>query len=1214
MPATLAPPPAPQPTYRTVGDLLRRLGGISADRVRWTPTPGTATAADARLVNDRDHVCCELIDGTLVEKPMGAWESSVAAVVIRLMGNFVAPRRLGMVTAPDGTFTVAGEQVRMPDVTFTTWARLAAADGGRQVWAPHLGPDLAVEVLSPSNTAAEIARKRRELFAGGTRLMWVADRPTRTFAVYTTGDGPPAAVRGVGETVDGGDVPAGVDLGRRRGVYRGRAAARRVTFARVTFARVTFARVTFARVTFARVTFARVTFARVTFARVTFARVTFARVGHSPAAAYHRPAMRRYFPDLDAFTTIAATADVVPVYRQLLGDHLTPVSAFTLLGAAAADGGGPDDHAFLLESVVGGEKIARHSFIATRPSVVYQAAGPTATVTRGGRTTTRTTTTHPTADPLADLAALLPPRRYHRTPGLPTFTGGLVGYAGYDTARYYEPEKLGTPPPDDRHLPDVLFGLYGELVVFDHVDKTIKVVANADLTTTADPAAAYADACRRVDDLVARLRQPLAGTVGEIDAGGPATLPFTSTLPKDRFEAAVETGLEYIRAGDIFQFVPSQRVRVTSPADPFDVYRALRIINPSPFMFYLRTPACTLIGSSPEILCRVTDGVATSRPLAGTRRRGATEAEDRALEAELLADPKERAEHVMLVDLHRNDLGRVAAVGTVLVSDRMTVERYSHVMHITTNVSARLAPGRSAIDALRVSLPVGTVSGAPKIRAMQVIDEVEPTRRGPYGGAVGYLDFAGNLDTCIALRTIVWTPAADGTVGGTAGGAFDVQSGAGVVADSVPAAEYDETMAKARAMLKAVEIAQRGFLTTNGPDSVSFIVDLTKSRGSRRVTFMLRRVSVDNYRSLVNLDLPLGNRQLLLGRNGAGKTALLACVSDVRTFAVGGLRCHEVFRSATLTRWQTVPAQRFELDVELSSIGALRYVLELRHSAEGVKVASERLSGDGGPLFEYENGRVRLYRDDYSFEAEIALDIDRSMLSSLGFGAGRARLTAFWRWLADSQILRIDSPRIKAEARNKGASALFDRCDNFPDWYRESVLGDQAAASDLRIKLAEVLPGFVSLDLRNIGVDAALLSARFDVSMTENNGQRGNAISFSFDELSDGQRSLIVLYSLLYFVLRNGGTLCIDQPDEYLALEEILPWLIAALDEVDNAGGQLVVVSHNSELINLLAPEYGLWFERPTGTGTRVRPFAAVPGSPLSAAEQVARGENNANG
>lgn len=532
--------------------------------------------------------------------------------------------------------------------------------------------------------------------------------------------------------------------------------------------------------------------------------------------------MRKYFPDLQTFTSSAQTADVVPVYRQLLADRLTPVTAFELLGR--------DAHAFLLESVIGNEKIGRYSFIATSPSMVYQVAEGNAAYL-----TPRHAEEFKTADPLADLQKMMPPRRYHRDPGLPAFTGGLVGFAGYDTVRYYESEKLDHPPKDDRRLPDLLFGLYTELVIFDHVDKTIKIVANAEIprvgsasadgTTSeergadpckipsakADPTAtaasdgtiesAYRDACHRIDGLVARLQQPPLLSLGEIDPrGGKAGMSFTSTFSREQFEEAVRKGQEYIKAGDIFQFVPSQRLRVPSAADPFDVYRALRIINPSPFMFYLKSPSCTLIGASPEILCRVMDGKVTSRPLAGTRRRGHTDAEDQLLEKELLADPKERAEHIMLVDLHRNDIGRVAKIGSVEVSDMMTVERYSHVMHITTNVTGTLDEGYTALDALRVSLPVGTVSGAPKIRAMQIIDELEPTRRGPYGGAVGYLDFAGNLDTCIALRTIVWR-----------NGVYDVQAGAGVVADSVPANEYEETMNKAKAMLKAVEIAEGGF-------------------------------------------------------------------------------------------------------------------------------------------------------------------------------------------------------------------------------------------------------------------------------------------------------------------------------------------------------------------------------------------------------------------
>ena len=535
-----------------------------------------------------------------------------------------------------------------------------------------------------------------------------------------------------------------------------------------------------------------------------------------PPADYNRRPMRRYFPDLEEFKQAAATADVVPVYRQLLADHLTPVTAFEVLGR--------DANAFLLESVVGGEKIARYSFIATSPSLVYAVAGGHAAVS-GPQVKLRE---FETTDPLADLAKLLPKKRFHLTKGLPAFTGGLVGYAGYDTIRYYEADVLKNPPKDDRRLPDLLFGLYNELVVFDHVDKTIKVVANADVSgvdsgqwavgsegkEAAGPSStdhrplptahslerAYTDACRRIDDLVRRLGQPPSSKLGEIDKTAPLSLTFESNFSRDGFEKAVAAGMEYIRAGDIFQFVPSQRLRVPSAADPFDVYRALRVINPSPFMFYLKSPACTLIGASPEILCRVQDRVVTSKPLAGTRVRGRTDEEDKALEKELLADPKDRAEHIMLVDLHRNDVGRVSEVGSVKVTETMAVERYSHVMHISSEVQGTLRPDMTAFDALRVSLPVGTVSGAPKIRAMQIIDELEPTRRGPYGGAVGYVDFAGNMDTCIALRTIVWR-----------NGVYDVQAGAGVVADSVPASEYEETMNKAKALLKAVEIGEKGF-------------------------------------------------------------------------------------------------------------------------------------------------------------------------------------------------------------------------------------------------------------------------------------------------------------------------------------------------------------------------------------------------------------------
>jgi anthranilate synthase component 1 len=317
-----------------------------------------------------------------------------------------------------------------------------------------------------------------------------------------------------------------------------------------------------------------------------------------------------------------------------------------------------------------------------------------------------------------------------------------------------------------------------------------------------DIAAAYRRACERIDRTVAQLGAAGPTLAGELNLDRPRPVAFASNLTQAQFEDAVRRGKTYIVAGDIFQVVLSRRMSVTTAADPFDVYRALRIVNPSPFMFYVKSPGCILVGASPEILCRVEDGVITSRPLAGTRRRGESVEQDAALERELLADAKDRAEHIMLVDLGRNDVGRVSEPGSVRLSDVMTVERYSHVMHICSNVTGRLAAGRTAVDALRASLPVGTVSGAPKIRAMEIIDELEPVRRGPYGGAVGYLDFSGNMDTCIALRTMVVRP--DSQSGKWI---IDIQAGAGIVADSDPSVEFEETQNKARALLAAIEIA-----------------------------------------------------------------------------------------------------------------------------------------------------------------------------------------------------------------------------------------------------------------------------------------------------------------------------------------------------------------------------------------------------------------------
>lgn len=495
-------------------------------------------------------------------------------------------------------------------------------------------------------------------------------------------------------------------------------------------------------------------------------------------------------PDFETFSRLAHGVQLVPVYRQLAGDTLTPVTAFRKIDSGAS--------ACLFESVIGGEKVGRYSFLAGDPYLLIEARGNRVAVTdlSGPQPSVEE---FESEDPLAELQRRLGAMRSATLAELPPFCGGAVGYAGYDTVRYTE--HLPNAPEDDRQLPDLAFAFFDHIVVFDNVRKTMTVVAMARLDSgrESDLEAAYADACRRVDDLVARLSSPeLELRPTDIDLQGDPQLSYQSNFREGDFEAAVEKCLEYIRAGDIFQVVLSQRLQTTVQSPPFEIYRTLRVVNPSPFMFYLRTPQVTLVGSSPEILVRVMDGRVTVRPLAGTRRRGATEEEDRRLAEELLADPKERAEHVMLVDLGRNDVGRVARYGSVALTDVMTIERYSHVMHITSNVTGQLAPGRDAFDALRACLPAGTVSGAPKVRAMEIIDELEPHRRGPYAGAVGYIDFNGNMDTCIALRTIV-----------VQGDQAYVQAGAGIVADSVPEAEYQETLNKARGLLKAIELTER---------------------------------------------------------------------------------------------------------------------------------------------------------------------------------------------------------------------------------------------------------------------------------------------------------------------------------------------------------------------------------------------------------------------
>jgi anthranilate synthase component I len=373
-------------------------------------------------------------------------------------------------------------------------------------------------------------------------------------------------------------------------------------------------------------------------------------------------------------------------------------------------------------------------------------------------------------------------------------SGGAFGFAGYDVVRYVE--DLPNAPTDDRHLPDLDFSFFDDLVVFDNVTKTLFLIALVHRDEFKDTQAAFDAGNVRLDHLHATLQAPAKhDRIADLTTATQQAIEPRSNFTQAEFQSAVKKCVEYIRAGDIFQVVISQRFELPKLCEPFEVYRTLRVVNPSPFMFYLRTPSVTLVGASPEVMCRVMDGIVTVRPLAGTRPRGRTPREDQELAQELLADPKERAEHVMLVDLGRNDVGRVAEYGSIELSDVMVIERYSHVMHISSNVQGRLRPGLTAMDAMKACLPAGTVSGAPKVRAMQVIDEVEPHRRGPYAGAVGYLDYSGNMDTCIALRTIVFC-----------NDKIYVQAGAGIVADSVPAMEYQETLNKAGAMMKAIQM------------------------------------------------------------------------------------------------------------------------------------------------------------------------------------------------------------------------------------------------------------------------------------------------------------------------------------------------------------------------------------------------------------------------
>jgi anthranilate synthase component 1 len=500
----------------------------------------------------------------------------------------------------------------------------------------------------------------------------------------------------------------------------------------------------------------------------------------------------RFVPDRSGFQELARRGRLAFVYKEVVADADTPVSAYAKLGR------GP--YSFLLESVVGGEKWAAYSFVGVRPRAVVRARGEDVEVLTpvdGKSSEMKVTERVKAKEPVRFLDEYLEKLSPAVPPGLPRFFGGAVGWLTYDIVRSFE--RLPATKPDDMGLPELCFAITDTVVIFDNLRGTLKVVAAVDVGEGIDVGRAYDDACARIDDVLERLARP-APALRRLDPEPPTPLPAPrSTVTNEVFEAGVRRIQEYILAGDAFQVVYSQRFQIPrGDVDPFDVYRALRVTNPSPYMFHLEFPEAIVTGASPEVLVRMEGGYVEVRPIAGTAPRGATPEEDTRLEAEMRGDPKEVAEHVMLIDLGRNDVGRVSRPGTVRVTETMVTERYSHVMHLVSNVRGQVAPGTRPGDVLRASFPAGTLSGAPKIRAMEIIEESEPFRRNLYGGAVGYISYTGNLDTAIAIRTLV-----------TKGDTIYVQAGAGLVADSVPATEYAESQNKARAVVAAVEIARR---------------------------------------------------------------------------------------------------------------------------------------------------------------------------------------------------------------------------------------------------------------------------------------------------------------------------------------------------------------------------------------------------------------------
>lgn len=492
------------------------------------------------------------------------------------------------------------------------------------------------------------------------------------------------------------------------------------------------------------------------------------------------------------FLKLTRKGNLIPVYKEILGDLETPVSAYFKLAHRAK-------YSFLLESVEGEEKVARYSFLSKDPELILRSKNEDVTISRKLKGRLRTESYKVTDTPLAFIRQILKKYKFVNIPALPRFCGGLVGYLSYDVVKFFE--KLPDTTQDDLKLPDMILMMAKSLVIFDHRNHTIKVVHCAHIppkATKADKLKVYRRAMKAIDGLIDELEHPLRTRKDKNKKRRPRTgrLKARSNMTEAAYKNMVTDAKKQIRAGEIIQVVLSQRFEVDLKTDPFNIYRTLRAVNPSPYMFYLNLDGLTIAGSSPELLVRCDSGVVETRPIAGTRPRGLNEKQDAALAKDLLADPKEKAEHIMLVDLGRNDLGRVCEQGTVRVSDFMSIEKYSHVMHIVSNVRGTLRKGQDDLDVLQAAFPAGTLSGAPKIRAMEIIDDLEPTTRGPYAGCVGYFSFSGNLDTAITIRTVVMYK-----------NKAYFQAGAGIVADSKPQKEYQETVNKAKAQVMAIELA-----------------------------------------------------------------------------------------------------------------------------------------------------------------------------------------------------------------------------------------------------------------------------------------------------------------------------------------------------------------------------------------------------------------------